>query len=127
MRVLVIDDEPAFLLGLKKILQSPEMTVDTVETFEDAMDLLGSRKYEVVITDMRLTGVLREEGLDVIRYVKEHNPGTKVIIITGYGNQEIMEKARSLGADYYYEKPVPLEELKNALGGCISGTTCFRY
>jgi hypothetical protein len=40
-------------------------------------------------------------------------------MITGYGNPEVMERARLLGADYYFEKPVPLEMLKKALSDCV--------
>jgi DNA-binding NtrC family response regulator len=119
MRVLVVDDEQAFLLGIKKLLQTPEMMIDTAETFEDAMSLLNGYRYAAVIADIRLTGILREEGLDILQYIKERYPGTKVIMITGYGNPEVMERARLFGADYYFEKPVPLEMLRKALSDCV--------
>jgi DNA-binding NtrC family response regulator len=123
MRVLVVDDEPAFLLGFKKLLQSPDMVIDTTETFEEAMSLLDEHNYTAVIADIRLTGVLREEGLDILKYIKEQYPCTKVIMITGYGGTEVMERAMFLGADYYFEKPVPLDMLKNALKDCVLSST----
>ena len=123
MRVLVVDDEPAFLLGFKKLLQSPDMKIDTAETFEEAMALLDEHNYAAVIADIRLTGVLREEGLDILKYIKEQYPCTKVIMITGYGSNDVMERAMFLGADYYFEKPVPLDMLKNALRDCVLSST----
>jgi DNA-binding NtrC family response regulator len=123
MRVLVVDDEPAFLLGFKKLLQSPDMVIDTTETFEEAISLLDEHNYTAVIADIRLTGVLREEGLDILKYIKEQYPCTKVIMITGYGGTEVMERAMFLGADYYFEKPVPLDMLKNALRDCVLSST----
>ena len=119
MRVLVVDDEQAFLLGIKKLLQTPEMMIDTAETFEDAISLLDSNRYAAVVADIRLTGILREEGLEILKYIKERDPGTKVIMITGYGNPEVMDRALLFGADYYFEKPVPLEMLRKALNDCI--------
>lgn len=124
MRVLVVDDEQAFLLGLKKLLQGPEMVIDTAETFEEAVALLNEHKYTVVIADVRLTGVLSEEGLDILRYIKERHAGTKVIIITGYRNPEVMEKAMFLGTDYYFEKPLPLKMFENALRECMMDSIC---
>jgi len=123
MRVLVVDDEPAFLLGFQKLLQGPDMVIDTAETFEEAVALLDEHNYTAVIADIRLTGVLREEGLDILKYIKEQYPCTKVIMITGYGNTEVMERAMFLGADYYFEKPVPLDMLKNALRDCVLSST----
>jgi len=115
VRVLVVDDEITFLLGLKKFLQEPEMSVDVSETFDDAIALLKSRDYDFVITDIRLTGALSEEGMDILQYLKVYKSGIKVIVITGYGGREIMQKAYSLGADSYFEKPVSGSTLLNAM------------
>jgi DNA-binding NtrC family response regulator len=115
MRVLVVDDEIAFLLGVKKCLQEPEVSVDVSETFEDAIALINSREYDFVITDIRLTGALSEEGMDILKYLKGYKTGIKVIVITGYGNREVMQKAYSLGADSYFEKPVSANTLLNAM------------
>jgi len=71
--------------------------------------------YDAVIADLRLSGIAGEEGLDIIRYVKERNPDTQVILMTGYGNQDIMKKAYTLGAAYYFEKPVSTNIIRDAL------------
>jgi DNA-binding NtrC family response regulator len=115
VRILVVDDEITFLLGLKKFLQEPEMSVDVSETFDDAIALLQSRDYDFVITDIRLTGALSEEGMDILKYLKGYKSGIKVIVITGYGSREVMQKAYSLGADSYFEKPVSAGTLLNTM------------
>jgi DNA-binding NtrC family response regulator len=114
-KILIVDDEAGFLLALKKILRSPEIHIDIAATFEDAMALLGEQIYDVVITDVRLTIVLREEGFEILTYVKEHSPATKVIIITGYGRPNIVKQAGILGADLFFEKPFSPSILKNTL------------
>ena len=115
MKILVVDDEQAFLFGLKRILNEPEMSVDTAETFEEAIDFLSKETYDVVIADVRLTGVLQQEGLAILKIVKENKPRTKIIIITGYGSPEVMQKAYEFGADYYFEKPISTQVLLNTL------------
>ncbi len=115
VRILVVDDEQAFLFGLKRLLNEPEMSVDTVETFEGAIDFLNKQTYDVVIADVRLTGVLQQEGLEILKIVKKYKPLTKVIIITGYGTPEVMQKVYELGGDHYFEKPISVDILLNIL------------
>ena len=105
-RVLVVDDEAAFLMAIRRILDCPGLHVDTAENFDDAITLINGQYFNFVITDIRLTDIINTEGLDILRHIKKHSPETKVIILTGYGNNEIMEKAYSMGANIYMEKPV---------------------
>ena len=114
-RILIVDDEKAILLAFKKLLQSPNIAVDTAETIGEAEKLLKKNIYNVVMVDLRLTGVDGEEGLEIIKYVKEFYPQTNVILVTGYGSSAVMEKAQALGAAFYFEKPVSSEIMKNAL------------
>ena len=105
-RILVVDDETAFLLGIRKILARTAAATDVAETIEEAERLLDQNAYDIVITDLRLTGVLGEEGLEIIRHIRETHPKTRCILVTGYGSPEIREKALAEGVDYYFEKPV---------------------
>jgi DNA-binding NtrC family response regulator len=113
--LLLVDDEPTILMAFKKLLQNPEMSVDTAENIEYAKELVDERAYDAVIADLRLSGFAGEEGLEIIRYVKERRPETQVILITAYGNQEVMKRAYNLGAAFYFEKPVSTNVIKNAL------------
>lgn len=113
--MLIVDNEPTFLLALKKLLSAPEMAIDTAETLEEAMALIEEKNYQVIIADLRLTGVLGEEGLKIIQYVKKERPQTKLILITGYGSPEVKEKVLAEGADFYFEKPVSFSTLQEAL------------
>jgi len=113
--VLLIDDETAILMAFKKLLQSPGIEIDTAETKESAQSALNQRNYDAVIADLRLGDTGGEEGLEILRFVKEHNPAVPTILITAYGNPEVMERTYRLGADLYLEKPVSSNTLKDAL------------
>jgi DNA-binding NtrC family response regulator len=113
--LLLVDDEPTILMAFKKLLQNPEIYVDTAESIEYAKELLDTRAYDAVIADLRLSGFAGEEGLEIIRYVKARRPETEIILITAYGNQDVMKKAYNLGAAFYFEKPVSTNVIKNAL------------
>ncbi|MEW6584857.1 MAG: response regulator [Nitrospirota bacterium] len=112
--VLIVDDESAILMAFKKLLQSPGIDIDTAETVESAQASLSAKKYDAVVADLRL-GITGEEGLDILRFVKQNSPQTPIILITAYGNPEIMEKTYKLGADLYLEKPVSSNTLRDAL------------
>lgn len=113
-RILVIDDEIAFLMAVKKMLRT-DFLIFTAESLKGAIVLFDEQQFDMVITDIRLTGVMRDEGMDILKYVKESKPGTKVIVLTGYGDPELMRKAYAMGADLYLEKPVPVNILKNII------------
>jgi two-component system, response regulator YesN len=68
-----------------------------------------------VISDLRLTGTCGKEGLEILQYIREQKLDTRVILVTGYGNFEIMNEAFKLGASFYFEKPVSREALIQAL------------
>lgn len=115
IRVLVVDDEGTFLMAIRRILDGPELIVETAENYNDAIALIDGQDFDFVITDLRLTDAINTEGLDILRHIKERSPGTKVIILTGYGNSRIMEKAYSMGANLYMEKPVSGSILRSIL------------
>ena len=113
--ILLIDDEVAFLLPMRKMLNGPGIKVDTAETYEQAMELLKASRYDAVIADVRLGGILSREGLVLLDFIKARSNETKVIIMTGFGGPDVMKEAYDLQADYYFEKPVSYKTLSLAL------------
>jgi DNA-binding NtrC family response regulator len=114
-RVLVVDDSPSVLYVLRRALEPMNFRVDTVDSLGAALEILARHEYSAVITDLRLGGDERTLGLEVLSACKRLHPGTDVIVLTGFGNPTVMEKAFELGANFYFEKPVALERLKLAL------------
>ena len=113
--ILLVDDEVAFLLPMRKMLHGPDIQVDTAETFEQAMELLKAARYDAVIADIRLGGILSREGLAILDFIKARDCSTKVIIMTGFGGPDVMKEAYHLRADFYFEKPVSYKTLSLAL------------
>ena len=113
--ILIVDDEVAFLYPMKKMLNGPGLHVDTADTYEQAMLLVKTLRYDAVIADVRLGGALSREGLAILDFIKDRDNDTKVIIMTGYGGPDVMKHAYHLQADYYFEKPVSFRTLSAAL------------
>jgi len=81
--ILIVDDEVAFLHPMKKMLNGPRIHVDTADTYEQAMLLVRTIRYDAVIADVRLGGALSREGLAILDFIKARDNHTKVIIMTG--------------------------------------------
>lgn len=114
-RVLLVDDDEETLTILAVLIRRLHCHVDAVTSIEAAEKLLDAGRYDLVITDLRLTGVLGEEGLEILRYVKEKSPKTRVILVTGFGNPQLMSRAYRLGAACYFEKPIDPARLFDAI------------
>ncbi len=123
-RILIVDDEPTILLSLSYCLKTDGVEVITSSRIEAAEEALARYPFDLVIADIRMSGMYGIEGLELLRYVKELNPVTAVIIMTAYGSPEIKEEAFKRGSYYYYEKPVDIDHLLmmvNRLGIPVPG------
>ena len=122
-KILIVDDEPTILMTLSHLLSSKETTVITSSRIEEAEEALSRYSFDLVIADIRLSGMYGIEGLELLSFIKGMHPETEVIIMTAYGTEEIKEDAYRRGAYYYYEKPIDLSHLVakvHALGISLS-------
>ncbi len=123
-RILIVDDEPTILLSLSYCLKANGVEIITCSKIEAAEEALARYSFDLVIADIRMSGMYGIEGLELLRYVKELSPVTAVIIMTAYGSPEIKEEAFKRGSYYYYEKPVDIDHLLmmvNRLGIPVPG------
>ncbi|MEA1997227.1 MAG: response regulator [Gemmatimonadota bacterium] len=114
-RILLVDDESAILFAYTRVLERQNLEVDAVGSVRETLGLLEKNEYKVAILDLRLGGDSCEDGFELLELIRKRQPGTKIIIITAYGSQEIQEKAFDLGANYYFEKPVSTRVIQDAL------------
>ncbi|MBW1982299.1 MAG: sigma-54-dependent Fis family transcriptional regulator [Deltaproteobacteria bacterium] len=89
-------------------LQRQGFEVTAVPSGTEAMHLVRTRNYQVVVTDLRLGKV---DGLQILRSVKKRTPETEVILITGFGSVDTAVQAMKVGAYDYLTKPVDPEDL----------------
>jgi len=117
-RVLVVDDEPSILLSLSHLFSNDEVIVITSSRIEDAEEALERYSFDLVIADIRLSGIDGIEGLELLSYIRKIRPETKVILMTAYGSEVMKESALRRGAYYYYEKPIDMSSLVKKAGDC---------
>lgn len=117
-RVLVVDDEPSILLSLSHLFSNDEVIVIMSSRIEDAEEALEHYPFDLVIADIRLSGIDGIEGLELLSYIRKIRPETKVILMTTYGSEAMKESALRRGAYYYYEKPIDMNSLVKKAGDC---------
>ncbi len=117
-KILIVDDEPSILLSLSHLLSSNDTVVVTCSRIEEAEEALDRYRFDLVIADIRLSGVYGIEGLELLSYIKNISPMTKVIIMTAYGSEEMREAAYRRGAYFYYEKPIDMDDLLSKVREC---------
>ena len=118
-RLLVVDDEEAICFSMSEYFSLHGYRVDTASEVEEAEKLLGATSYKVVIQDLRLTMTSNQDGLDMIKMIREHNPQTRIVVLTAYGSPEIEDEARRCGADAFLRKPKPLSQVAQVIQGLI--------
>ena len=118
-RLLVVDDEESICFSMSEYFSLQGYKVDTASEIEEAEKLLGSVNYMVVIQDLRLTMTSNQEGLEMIRMIREINPQTRIVVLTAYGSAEIEDEARRCGADAFLRKPKPLSQVAQVVQGLI--------
>jgi len=106
--VLVVDDQAAIRESMVITFRREGYAVESAESGEEALDLLYRKPFDLVVTDLRLTGI---GGLEVLRRTKELFPDTEVVVMTAYGTIEGAVEAIKAGAYDYLTKPFQPEEL----------------
>ena len=107
--ILVVDDERTLSRAIKAYLQEQGHEAEVAQSAEEALELLSSLHPDVVFSDVRLPGM---NGIELLKKVREFDPGVAVVIMTAYGTIEGAVEAIKLGAFDYLKKPVDLDELR---------------
>jgi DNA-binding response OmpR family regulator len=110
-RLLVVEDEATVQAALKKYFTAAGFEVRCACELEEAEALLVTDTYDVVIADLRLSWSYAAEGLEILRFVRRHSRGTRVIILSAYASAELQHSARALGADAFFQKPAALPDI----------------
>jgi DNA-binding NtrC family response regulator len=102
-RILIVDDDPGFRNLLETILVGEGYGVDSAGSEAEALRAGGRRKYDLVVTDLKLPD---GDGLEVLRWWIENAPETPVIMITAFGTIASAVEAMKSGAADYLGKPL---------------------
>jgi two-component system response regulator PilR (NtrC family) len=107
-RILVVDDDRGMQDVLDIMLSRAGYKVATADDGAAALDIIGKKKFDLVITDLKMP---RVDGIDLLKGIKEAAPGTAVILLTAFASGETALAAMREGAYDYVEKNFNVEDL----------------
>ncbi|SDL38059.1 DNA-binding transcriptional response regulator, NtrC family, contains REC, AAA-type ATPase, and a Fis-type DNA-binding domains [Maridesulfovibrio ferrireducens] len=107
--ILIIDDELIARENLVLVLSQEGYNAVAVETGIAALQQLEKNEYELVLTDLMMPGM---NGIEILEHIKEMQPTTEVIVITGHATVSTAVVAMQKGAHSYIAKPFNLDELR---------------
>jgi EAL domain-containing protein (putative c-di-GMP-specific phosphodiesterase class I) len=114
--VLLVDDDPAVLRALGRVLKSRGYVVSTTSSGPEAVQLVTKTDFDVILSDIAMPEM---DGITLLREIRSHDLHVPVILVTGEPTVDTAVQALEYGAMHYLTKPVPVEALEAALDKAI--------
>jgi DNA-binding response OmpR family regulator len=109
VRVLIVDDEVRIRVGIARVLSRRGFTLDQAANMAESTELLNSRQYDAVLLDWQLPD---GTGIDLCRFIREAQPSTHVIMLTGRDDPADRLRAFDAGADdFVCKQRIDIEEI----------------
>ena len=115
-RILIVDDDPHFLRILNRILSGEKFQVTATSNPCDALGLLRSGNFNLIICDLRMPDC---DGLNVLQGIRSAGNEIPVIILTAYAETDAYLEAVNAGATEFLNKPINSEELLPVVRKCL--------
>jgi DNA-binding NtrC family response regulator len=115
-RILIIDDDPHFLRVLQRILSGEKFVVTATSNPCEAIGLLRSNNFDLIICDLRMPDC---DGLNLLQAIRGSGSQIPVIILTAYGEVDTYLEAMNAGATEYLNKPIKSDELVQVVRNCL--------
>jgi DNA-binding NtrC family response regulator len=117
--ILIIDDDESMKSALAESLESCGYATEAVDSGYEALILFKKRKFDLVLTDMRMPGMT---GIEVLKVVKNMSPEIPVIVITAYGTVNTAVEAMKEGAAEFIMKPFSLDDLESVVKNVLNAS-----
>ena len=110
-KVLIVDDEEIIRDFLYEVL-SEDYKISMATDGDEAIEQLQTYNFDLIITDLKMP---RVSGEEVVKYARDHDPNSKVIVISGYSSLYTVSQSVNSGACAFLSKPFSIKELLQAV------------
>lgn len=111
-KILIVDDQFGIRILLNEVLQK-----EGYETFQaangiQALEIADEHKPDLVLLDMKIPGM---DGIEILKRMKQKNSDIRVIIMTAYGELDMIQEAKNLGALTHFAKPFDIDDIRQTV------------
>jgi DNA-binding NtrC family response regulator len=110
LEICIVDDEQIVCERLKPLLEKIGYQVESYTDSKSALERLTEKKFDVLITDLKMG---QPDGLELLNFTRTNSPRTRVIIITGFATVETAREAMKSGAVDFIAKPFRLGQIRD--------------
>ena len=121
-KILVVDDDPVSVETTVEVLEREGYELFSASGGHEALKIFNEENIDLVITDLKMPDL---SGIDLLKYIQDHNPYTQVIILTGYGTVDSAVEAMRTGAVSYLEKPIKINILRQTVKNALEKQSLF--
>lgn len=111
-KILVVDDQYGIRVLLCEILQKDGYKMFDAANGVQALKIVDQEKPDLVLLDMKIPGM---DGLEILKRIKADNPQVDVIMMTAYGELNLINEAMSLGAITHFAKPFDIDDIREVI------------
>lgn len=122
-KILIVDDEPDIATILRLHLEEAGYLTSWAADGETGLNLLRSNGYDLVLLDVRMSGI---DGIEVLQRLRTDHFDTAVIMMTAHGNENLVVECMKMGAADYVAKPFDIDDLMLRISRAISNRETAR-
>lgn len=115
-RVLVVDDDEALSSLFSKALRADDFAVESARNGREAGELLESRSFDVIVSDISMPEM---NGIELLKMIRKHDLDVPVVLVTGQADVASAARAVEYGAFRFLEKPVSTTVLREVVGRAV--------
>jgi two-component system, NarL family, nitrate/nitrite response regulator NarL len=126
IQIIIADDHILFIDGLKSLLKDEKdiVVTDIANDGKELLDILNLHQTDVVLLDIKMPKL---NGLETIRYIRQLNRNIKIIVLSSYNDEHLINKAKEYGANGYLLKDCSKDDLLQTIRLVNNGHSCFPY
>ncbi|WP_042351075.1 response regulator [Bacillus massiliigorillae] len=111
-KILIVDDQYGIRILLNEVLQKVGYETYQAANGVQALEIAKEHSPDLVLLDMKIPGM---DGIEILKRMKEYDSNIAVIIMTAYGELDMIQRAKDLGAITHFAKPFDIDDIRNAV------------
>lgn len=111
-KILIVDDQYGIRILLNEVLQKVGYDTYQAANGVQALEIAKEHAPDLVLLDMKIPGM---DGIEILKRMKDYDPTIAVIIMTAYGELDMIQRAKDLGAITHFAKPFDIDDIRNAV------------